>query len=121
MPNEMNPESKKLLSLLGMARRAGELAIGQDRVLGGLGRSRFLVIATGDCAQNVLRKLTAHSPKGGSVCYMLEEVTREDLGQALGVASAQIVALPLKSGFVNKLTELLQQRGRYLNEQNEGV
>lgn len=121
MSNGMSLESKRLLSLLGMARRAGALVIGQDRVLGGLGRSRSLVIATGDCARNVLRKLAASSERGENICYVLEDVAREDLGRALGVTSAQVDALSLKSGFVNKLTELLQQGGRCLNEQNEGV
>lgn len=121
MPSEMTPELKRALSLLGMARRAGALAIGQDRVLKVLGVTCSLVIATEDCSQNVLRKLTAHSGKPKSNWYVLDGVTREDLGKALGVAGAQIVALPLKSGFADKLSELLQQGGHYLNEQDEGV
>lgn len=120
-PSEMSPESRKILSLLGMARRAGAISVGQDQVLGKLGRSKFLVIVASDCAANVIRKLAASSARGESVCYMLEDASREDIGSALGIIKAQIVAIPIQSGFVNKLTELLQQGGRYLNEQNEGV
>lgn len=121
MPNETKPELKRALSLLGMARRAGVLAIGQDRVLSTLGTSLCLVISTEDCSRNVLRKLTALAGRSKSKWYALDGVTREDLGKALGVAGAQVVALPLKGGFADKLSELLQQGGHYLNEQDEGV
>lgn len=119
--NMPNREIDKALSLLGMARRAGAVEVGQDRVLGALKISRQLVVATGDCSPVVLRKVANLSVKRESVCYILEEVTREELGRALGVTSAQVAALPFKSGFVNKLAELLQQGGRCLDEQNEGV
>lgn len=118
MPNR---EIDKALSLLGMARRAGAVEIGQDRALGALRRSRQLVVLADDCSPNVLRKVASLSSKRGSICYILEGVTREELGGALGVASAQVAALPFKSGFVNKLAELLQQGGRCLDGQNEGV
>jgi len=117
----MKQELKRALSLLGMARKAGALWIGQDRVLRELGITRSLVIASEDCSGNVLRKLAACSGRTRSVWYVLEGVTREDLGKALGVNGAQIAALPLKSGFADKLSELLQQGGHYLNEQDEGV
>lgn len=121
MPNETNRGLNRALSMLGMARRAGALAIGQDRVLRALGTSRSLVITTEDCSRNVLRKLAAHLDRSKSKWYALSGVTREELGKALGVAGAQIVALPLKGGFADKLSELLQQGGHYLNEQDEGV
>jgi ribosomal protein L7Ae-like RNA K-turn-binding protein len=105
----------RALSLLGMARRAGVLLVGQDQVFaprGSLAGGRF-VVTTSDCSPNVLRKLEAAGGNaGGRILHSaLEGVNREELGRSLGVRSAQIAALPLKSGFAKKLAVLLQQEG----------
>jgi ribosomal protein L7Ae-like RNA K-turn-binding protein len=99
---------KRALSLLGLARRAGELAVGQDRVFraAASGRGCF-VITSSDCSANVLRKISA----GPAETRQLAGVTRAELGAALGVANAQVAALPSGSGFVKKLRELLSQGG----------
>ncbi len=115
---------ERALSLLGMARRAGAALVGQDQVLTALsesGRGGLLVLRTEDCSENVLRKLTARVPKSGSTCRTIPGVTRDTLGRALGVGSAQVVALPVRSGFAKKLTELLQQGGRCFDEQNQSI
>ena len=97
----------RVLALLGLSRRANELIIGQDRVLGALSSGRRLfVVAAADCSQNVLRKtrrLCDTRVAGG--------LSRESLGMAVGVGKTQIVALPAGSGFVKKLEELLTQGG----------
>jgi ribosomal protein L7Ae-like RNA K-turn-binding protein len=101
----------RVLALLGMARRANELIIGQDRILRALSPGRGLfIVAAADCSQNVLRKT-------GRLCdiRVVSGLSRESLGTAVGVGNTQIVALPAGSGFVKKLKELLTQGGT-LNE-----
>jgi len=101
----MNPNSEtKALSLLGMARRAGALMVGQDRVFAAMRDGGLFIVASADCSQSVLRKALS------SNCETLvaPNFSRESLGTAVGVMNAQIVALPVGSGFVKKLKELLK-------------
>jgi ribosomal protein L7Ae-like RNA K-turn-binding protein len=96
----------RALSLLGMARRAGCLLIGQDRVLGAKGD--LFILTAEDCSPSVLRKVAPRLVKGVSVCLNMRGVTRETLGRSVGVNGAQIAALPIGSGFIKNLAELLQ-------------
>ena len=51
---------RKVLDMLGMARRAGELLVGQDKVLPALkGAEKFAVFVTDDCSANVSRHIEA--------------------------------------------------------------
>jgi len=98
-------ETEQALSLLGMARRAGALVVGQDRVFSAMrDGGEFFIVASADCSRNVLRKMSS------SNCETLvaSSFSRESLGTAVGVMNAQIVALPGGSGFVKKLKELLK-------------
>jgi ribosomal protein L7Ae-like RNA K-turn-binding protein len=104
VPNE------KALSLLGVARRSGAVLVGQDQVFRSLDK-RMFIITTDDCSRAVTRKIGHAVLSGGSVCVIIESVTREELGKSLGVGSAQIAALPIESGFVEKLAELLKSGG----------
>lgn len=105
----MTKTGEKVLSLLGMARRARVLLIGQDQVLSALPKGIFM-IRTEDCSAAVLRKIEP-SLRRGSACCVLQGVSREELGRSLGIQSAQIAALPMKSGFTKKLAEMLQAGG----------
>ena len=100
-------EAEQALSLLGMARRAGVLMVGQDRVFAAMRNGELFIIVSADCSENVLRKVTP------SNCETLvaPNFSRESLGAAVGVLNAQIVALPSGSGFVKKLKELLKVGG----------
>jgi ribosomal protein L7Ae-like RNA K-turn-binding protein len=103
--NETPVSITRALSLLGLARRAGELVVGQDRVLKELRAGRALfVVTTPDCAKNVLRKIENYSCER----RVLNDISRLGLGGQLGVGSAQIAALPVGSGFVKKIKELLK-------------
>jgi len=96
------------LQTLGLARRAGVVVIGQDRVLDRLRRGeRFFIITTDDCAASVLSKVARYAESGSVRLWEIDGVTREELGQAMGVRSAQIAALPVESGFADRLTKLL--------------
>ena len=97
-------ETERALSLLGMARRARALLVGQDKVFAAMGSGdELFIIASADCSNNVMRKMLS------SKCETLiaEGLSRESLGAAVGVMNAQIVALPCRSGFAKKLKELL--------------
>ena len=93
----------KILSLLGLARRARELVIGQDRVFAALRAGRKLcAIASEDCSQNVMRK--ARAAMRGVI--VIPGLSGESLGAAVGINSAKIVALPSESGFTRKIEDL---------------
>jgi len=99
---------ERALSLLGLARVARELIIGQDLVRRAISEGRELfIVASEDCSPNVLRKT------GAVTCETIvaQGFSRETLGLAVGVTNAQIVALPAGSGFVEKLKELLKSGG----------
>ncbi|MDR1516278.1 MAG: ribosomal L7Ae/L30e/S12e/Gadd45 family protein [Synergistaceae bacterium] len=106
----------KVLSLLGVARRAGVLLIGQDQVFRSCGRGEGLfLIASEDCSPNVLRKALALDGKK-TVCRALRGIGREELGRYVGVRSAQIAAIPIESGFAKKIALLLRQEGSGIDE-----
>jgi ribosomal protein L7Ae-like RNA K-turn-binding protein len=100
--------------MLGLARRSGALEVGQDRALAPRGRGAVF-LTTGDCADAVMRKIERRVSSGGSAHYTIPDVTREELGSAVGVSSAQVLALPSDSGFAKKIAELLEQGAR-INE-----
>lgn len=112
--------TSRLLSQLGLARRAGELLIGQDRVFSALGANGggFLVLVSADCSGAVLRKLVA---KRSAIAIRLDGVTRELLGGALGIRSVQVVAISTKNGFAEKLKQFSEQGGSRIDEQNQGI
>lgn len=94
---------RRILSLLGLARRARELMMGQDRVLGALKAGQKLcAIASEDCSPNVLRK--ARLAKCDVV--VIPGLSGESLGAAVGIGGAKIVALPYDSGFTRKIADL---------------
>ena len=98
----------RALQTLGLARRAGIVVIGQDRVLDRLRRGeRFFIITTDDCAASVLSKVARYTESGSVRHSRIDGITREELGEAMGVRSAQIAALPAESGFADRLAELL--------------
>ncbi|MDR1966232.1 MAG: hypothetical protein LBQ36_05940 [Synergistaceae bacterium] len=111
--NELSGEIRSALALLGLARRAGALVVGQDQVFRALKSGGGLfIVASEDCAHNVIRK--TENPK--CELRLVGGLSRTDLGGAIGVGSAQIAALPLGSGFAKKLKELLKISGGAINE-----
>lgn len=99
---------ERLLSMLGLARRARALIIGQDKVLAAK-LNKLLVVTSSDPAANVSRKL--ENREDGSSIYSIEGLSRERLGTAVGLISTQIVAIDHKNGFAKKLEGLLKQGG----------
>ena len=103
--------AEKKLSLLGMARRAGVLIIGQDNVKSCLSRREKLFIMFPEDAP-VRSEKTFTSIAGNSDNYaVLKGVTIEQLAHAIGVTRAVVVALPERSGFVLKIKSSLNHLG----------
>lgn len=95
---------EKILGTLGMARRAGALLVGQDKVLAALkSGGRYVVFVTCDCAANVTRRLETAAGRGRAEIILIKGTDRAELGAALGVTAAQTAALPAESGFVKKI------------------
>ena len=93
---------------LGLARRAGELIVGQDRVLDSLSAGQNLfVLLTRDHSETLKRAIDAKAVD----VHVLAGVSRLELGQLLGLRQAQIVALPVRSGFAEKIKGLLPEGG----------
>lgn len=99
---------EEIKSLLGLSRRAGELIIGQDRVLNSLSAGeKLLVLLTNDHSAALKRALDART---ADAC-VLTEISRLELGQLLGLRQTQVVALPVSSGFAGKLRGLFPEGG----------
>lgn len=102
---------RRVLDMLGMARRAGGLLVGQDKVLPALkGAEKFAVFVTDDCSANVSRHVEAAEKRGTAEIFLLEGTGRGELGASLGITAAQIAALPVKSGFMKKIYTLTCDR-----------
>lgn len=103
----MNP---RIVSILGLARRAGALLQGQDRIRDALKSGKFLVILyASDVSGNVQRMFNGYEERAQCKVYRLKSIDRKVLGEALGLASAQILGLPQGSGFADKLEVLLKE------------
>lgn len=99
---------EEIKGTLGLARRAGELIVGQDRVLNSLSAGQNLfVLLTRDHSETLKRAIDAKAVD----VHVLAGVSRLELGQLLGLRQAQIVALPLRSGFAEKIKGLLPEGG----------
>lgn len=97
---------KLMLNTLGMARKAGKLIIGQDRVFSESKRKHLVAILTNDCSASVLRDAKACSERGDIQYITFESVDRYELGRRIGINAAQIVALPMGDGFAGKILSL---------------
>ncbi len=105
---EVEPRGpSELFALLGLARKAGELLVGQDRVLEQLDRGRLMVIFSEDRSETLERSIRA---KGVSVA-VLAGVCRSELGHAIGLQGTQVVAIAESSGFARKVGDLLPKGG----------
>ena len=103
MPND------PILHLLGLARKAGRLAIGEEPV-GAACRSRQakLVLLASDAASNTFRR-AAHFGEAGSVLWLEVPFTKADLGLALGRGPCAMLALT-DVGFASSIVQKLSIR-----------
>lgn len=115
MPATTQIESP-ILELLGMARRGGNLIIGQDRVFTSMSENpQLLILVASDCSESVLLRLQRRE-----LPYRTLNLNRHELGNALGLNQAQILALETRSGFARKVGDLLPEGGEAFDE-NESL
>ncbi|MBO5340754.1 MAG: 50S ribosomal protein L7 [Oscillospiraceae bacterium] len=98
-----------ILHLLGLARKAGRLEIGEEPV-GAVCRARHakLVLIASNAAPNTCRR-AAHFGEAGSVLWLSLPQTKEELGLSLGRSSVAMLALTdigLANSVVKKLAAL---------------
>lgn len=79
------------LSLLGLAKKAGRLAVGQEAVEAALRQNRAkLVVLAQDAASNTMRRFQNRS---GEVLLATLPYTKEELGAAIGYRSCAVAAV----------------------------
>jgi len=98
---------EKTLSLLGMARRAGVLIIGQDSVKSSLSHEDKLFILFPEDVPYRSEKTFMSLTKNADNYAVLEGISIEQLAHAIGVNRAVVVALPEQSSFVSGIKSSL--------------
>jgi len=95
-----------ILHLLGLARKAARLELGEESV-GAVCRARQakLLLIAGDAAPNTARR-AAHFGEAGNVLWLSLPQTKEELGFALGRSSVAMLALT-DIGFASSLVKKL--------------
>lgn len=103
MPND------PILHLLGLAKKAGRLEIGEEPV-GALCRARHarLILLASDAAPNTRRRC-AHFGEIGNVLWLEVPATKAELGFCLGRTSCAMLALS-DAGFAASIVEKLSAR-----------
>lgn len=103
MPND------PILHLLGLARKAGKVELGEEPV-GAACRARYakLVLLASDAAANTRRRC-AHFGEAGNVLWLELPYTKEELGFQFGRGSCAMLALT-DSGFAASIMEKLAAR-----------
>lgn len=98
-----------ILHLIGLARKAGRLELGEEPV-GASCRARQakLILLASDAAPNTCRR-AAHFAQSGGVLFLQLPFTKEELGGQVGRTSCAMLALT-DFGFSAALTEKLAQR-----------
>lgn len=98
-----------VLRLLGLAKKAGRLEVGEEPV-GGACRSRQarLILLAADAAPNTRRR-AAHFGQAGAVLWLETPFTKAELGCVLGRTSCAMLALT-DAGFAAAAAEKLSAR-----------
>ena len=110
----MTETSKRnFLDKIGLSRRAGLAVIGQDRVKSAIleGKGPLMFFLASDASPTVIKRVVSSAEHRGDRHIQMETVSRWELGAALGLASAQILGLPLASRFSEMLLEDLRREG----------
>ncbi|MDL2298812.1 hypothetical protein LJC40_06685 [Synergistaceae bacterium OttesenSCG-928-D05] len=102
-------KDERILNLLGLARRAGVLAVGQDKVFSALKEeTKYLVLTTSDISDNVMRHVRNAIERGTARHISLDALDRAGLGAQIGVSSAQVIALPSDNGLAIKILKIYE-------------
>ena len=98
----------KLLNLIGLAKKAGKLEVGEEPV-GAAARSKHarLILIASDAADNTRRRALHFGEAGECICLALPE-TKEALGKALGRTSCAMLAVT-DVGFAEAIAKKLAE------------
>ena len=97
----------RLLSLLGICRRAGRLVIGADPVKEAVETGKaFLVLGASDISQNTEKKIRATVEAKSNVQYRIVRRTKDEISFSLGKTCATLAVID--EGFAKKLLELIE-------------
>ena len=96
----------KIKSVLGLARKAGALLIGSERIENEIeksGHKKILVILAENSSEGVKKFAASHEK-------ILLDMTIKELSEVTGLRdSVQILALPLNSGFAKRIISLINK------------
>ncbi len=96
----------RLLSFLGLCRRAGKLVIGNDPLREAIETGKaFLVLVASDISENTLKKINTAVQTGNVPCYKVDR-TKDEISFSLGKTCACLAVID--KGFADKLTELIK-------------
>lgn len=112
-----------VLHLLGIARKAGRVEVGEEPV-GAAARARQakLILVAGDAAENSVRR-AGHFAQAGQTPWLRVPYSKAELGGAVGRSSCAMLALTdigLASALAGHLTAAGGEDGRALAEQLAG-
>ncbi|MGI6251957.1 MAG: hypothetical protein ACOYJV_00825 [Aminivibrio sp.] len=108
----MKDRKDALLSIFGMARRAGVLKIGQDIVKSNLARGEQLMVCFAEAGESsFFRSLRNGRFSENTDIIVMEDVSGAELSAAVGSGNVKVVALPLRSGFARSVSQLLAEGG----------
>jgi ribosomal protein L7Ae-like RNA K-turn-binding protein len=104
--------SKDLLfTYLGLARRSGQLLVGQDQIKKAFIKNEGLVVLLSeDASESTRRKFLGYEERKQCKIETIP-LTGEELSKAIGTTNTQIVALPSRSGFAVKIQAMLAEGG----------
>ncbi|WP_216593062.1 hypothetical protein [Thermanaerovibrio velox] len=110
--------TKKLCGLIGLMRRRGVIAYGQDRVVKAVGNepSDWAVLISGDCPD----KLASKFRRIGCVVYILNDINSIEMGYLLGTRAVYVLAVPLSDSMGRSLASLLEGESDTV-EQDKGL
>lgn len=95
----------RLLSFLGICRRAGKLVIGFDPLREAVEQGKaYLVLVASDISENTLKKVRVVSQHSGIDCYTVNR-SKDEISFSLGKTCACLAIID--KGFADKLTELI--------------
>jgi hypothetical protein len=89
------------------------MLIGQDRIRAAIseGVDPLLLFFANDASPSLKRRLGTSGWRTSDRVVLLESISRWELGAALGLSEAQVVALRIASRFAGMLLEDLRQEG----------
>lgn len=112
--------SDPILHLLGLAKKAGRLEVGEEPVgAAARGRQAKLILVASDAADNTARR-ASHFAEAGGILWVKVPQTKSELGYQIGRGMVAIIAIT-DAGFAATITEKLVAQNPELTETAEAL